>query len=383
MPLIDCKCPCCGAPLKINDAAQGSLRCPYCGSEYLAEQAITNITNVTNVSTVNNYAGATIIKNGGKEEFEISQGVLTAYNGNDSEVIIPDSVRKINCEFNEYVKKIVIPSGLLDINPSVARSIIPVLDLSKNSLFKIENGILYKDNTAIAYGPSVTEFHLKKGEQYTLELFEFIEKCTFVTDVYLAEDCDCYLYEKTLSGRAMIHIMSYHSTYAMGFSEIDDEETIYIDDLSPKHKKKLCYSGEALILNNQDKESERIVADNKKIRDKIDKIRNDSKQIVNDLFICKKQRNKALAGLIVFSILLVIFLAVSIVCGVSIKSIESFGIISAVLCTPFLVFVIINLIRFLKNQKPFMKLKKQLIAIEESIHELQRKVKNPNDAYKK
>ena len=52
MGLINAKCPECGAVLKISEQAKGELRCPYCGSTYLAESAI-HITNVNN-TTINN-----------------------------------------------------------------------------------------------------------------------------------------------------------------------------------------------------------------------------------------------------------------------------------------------------------------------------------------
>ncbi|MBP5407773.1 MAG: hypothetical protein J6Y42_01375 [Bacilli bacterium] len=52
MGLINAKCPECGAVLKISEQAKGELRCPYCGSTYLAESVI-HITNV-NSTTINN-----------------------------------------------------------------------------------------------------------------------------------------------------------------------------------------------------------------------------------------------------------------------------------------------------------------------------------------
>ena len=52
MGLINAKCPECGAILKINEQAKGELRCPYCGSTYLAENVV-RITNINN-TTINN-----------------------------------------------------------------------------------------------------------------------------------------------------------------------------------------------------------------------------------------------------------------------------------------------------------------------------------------
>lgn len=58
MGLINTKCPECGAALKINDQAKGELRCPYCGSTYLAENAI-HITNINNTVINNNSTSIT------------------------------------------------------------------------------------------------------------------------------------------------------------------------------------------------------------------------------------------------------------------------------------------------------------------------------------
>ena len=54
MPLIEGKCPECGAALKLSDRAKGELTCPYCGSLYLVEKAITNYNTTVNNTTINN-----------------------------------------------------------------------------------------------------------------------------------------------------------------------------------------------------------------------------------------------------------------------------------------------------------------------------------------
>lgn len=58
MGLINAKCPECGAVLKINEQAKGELRCPYCGSTYLAENAV-HITNISNTTINDNSTNIT------------------------------------------------------------------------------------------------------------------------------------------------------------------------------------------------------------------------------------------------------------------------------------------------------------------------------------
>lgn len=204
MPLIDCKCPSCGAALKINENAKGTLLCPFCGSEYLVEEAINNITNITNnevnVSTVNNYQGATIINNGGTEEFEISKGVLEKYNGNNSEVIIPDIVRRIACTFGDYVNKVVIPPSVVDIDDMTAREIVDIVDTSKSTIFSVDDGVLYKNGSPIACGKSIERLEMPEGQDFDTDFLDFLISCTYVKEIYLPENSPikiCYraLYE--------------------------------------------------------------------------------------------------------------------------------------------------------------------------------------------
>lgn len=54
MAIIECKCPSCGASIKVDDLDDAAI-CQYCGRPFIVEKAIhTYIKNQTN-NTINNY----------------------------------------------------------------------------------------------------------------------------------------------------------------------------------------------------------------------------------------------------------------------------------------------------------------------------------------
>jgi len=92
MPIIPLKCPSCGGQLTVDSEKDAAI-CNYCGNPYVVKDAIVKnyITNVTNINadTVN------IINNNQEEGFEILAGVLLGYTGSKTDVVIPNTVKRI------------------------------------------------------------------------------------------------------------------------------------------------------------------------------------------------------------------------------------------------------------------------------------------------
>lgn len=86
MPLISAKCTNCGANLEVDNTKEAAV-CPYCNTAYVVEKAVNyyNTTNNINANVVNVYGG-------NSADFEIRAGVLVKYNGESTEVCIPDTV---------------------------------------------------------------------------------------------------------------------------------------------------------------------------------------------------------------------------------------------------------------------------------------------------
>ncbi len=91
MPFVLAKCTNCGANLEV-DASKEAAVCPACGSAFVVEKAINNYTvnNTQNItdSVVNIYGI-------GRSDFVIRAGMLQRYDGEATEVVIPDNVRII------------------------------------------------------------------------------------------------------------------------------------------------------------------------------------------------------------------------------------------------------------------------------------------------
>jgi hypothetical protein len=78
------------------------------------------INNSSLDAEANNYWGATIVESG-NSLFIIEDGVLTQYNGNEANVIIPDGVTKINSyvfAYNNVITSITIPESVTQIGSS-------------------------------------------------------------------------------------------------------------------------------------------------------------------------------------------------------------------------------------------------------------------------
>ena len=111
MPLIPLSCPSCGGSLTV-DSDQDAAVCDYCGKPYIVKDAIVKnyISNVFNIDTVNVYGG---------NEFVIRAGVLVEYNGEKTDVIIPDNVRSISPDAfsGTAIETVTIPDGIKEIPP--------------------------------------------------------------------------------------------------------------------------------------------------------------------------------------------------------------------------------------------------------------------------
>ncbi len=111
MNLIPAKCTNCGASLTVYPNEDAAI-CPFCNTPFIIQKAINYYTqnNTIKADTVNIY--------GGQAEFFVRGGRLERYNGNSTEVIIPNNVITIGADAFEScvgIKKIVIPCSVEEI----------------------------------------------------------------------------------------------------------------------------------------------------------------------------------------------------------------------------------------------------------------------------
>ena len=109
MPLVEAKCTNCGAALSVDPAKDAAV-CPYCGSAFIVDKAVTNYETTNNISAnVMNVYGAN------PAATVIRAGVLEAYNGADADVTIPGNVTIIGDNaFKKCVglRSVTIPEGV-------------------------------------------------------------------------------------------------------------------------------------------------------------------------------------------------------------------------------------------------------------------------------
>lgn len=92
MPLVNAKCTNCGANLKVDSTKDAAI-CEFCGSAYIVEKAINNY-NITNNNNIN--ANVVNIYGGNSADFIIRAGTLEKYNGASTDVVIPNTVTRID-----------------------------------------------------------------------------------------------------------------------------------------------------------------------------------------------------------------------------------------------------------------------------------------------
>ena len=113
MPLVQAKCTNCGANLPVDSVKDAAI-CSYCGAAFVVEKAINNY----NISSAQINAHTVNVYNNTKSDFDISNGILHRYNGNDKKVVIPDTVQIIgNRAFSEIncITSIIIPDSVNEI----------------------------------------------------------------------------------------------------------------------------------------------------------------------------------------------------------------------------------------------------------------------------
>lgn len=89
MSLVNCKCTNCGSNLSVDDMKDAAI-CEYCGSAFIVEKAVNNynISNIISADVINIYSSET-------KDFIVRAGELIKYVGEESDIIIPDSVTHI------------------------------------------------------------------------------------------------------------------------------------------------------------------------------------------------------------------------------------------------------------------------------------------------
>lgn len=114
MPLVKAQCTNCGASLEVDSSKEAAI-CPHCNTPYIVEKAINNYTtNVTNNINAENV----VINAKDKGDFTVERNVLLSYSGNQTVVVIPDSVKEIGkSAFAEckYITDVVVPVGVVKI----------------------------------------------------------------------------------------------------------------------------------------------------------------------------------------------------------------------------------------------------------------------------
>lgn len=106
MPLVPAKCPECGGLVEVNNEKRAAI-CQHCGQPFVVEDAIqifnTYYQTTNNYNTTHNYGNGAIINlydcdDKDTKGFVIESGVLKKYYGNSVDVVIPNSVYKIEKE---------------------------------------------------------------------------------------------------------------------------------------------------------------------------------------------------------------------------------------------------------------------------------------------
>ena len=119
MPFVQGNCPNCGGTLAVDNEKDAWV-CPYCNTPFIVEKAINNynISNTINASTVNIYGGI-------EKDFKIVAGTLKEYNGESTNVVIPDNVTCISYSaFHETnITSIKLPDGIKEVYLSSCRKL--------------------------------------------------------------------------------------------------------------------------------------------------------------------------------------------------------------------------------------------------------------------
>ena len=111
MPLIVARCTNCGGDIQVDSKKDAQI-CKYCDTAFIVEKAINNynISNNITASVVNMYGDYS-------KDFKIRAGVLTEYNGEARDVIIPKAVVEIgeNVFCKLRITSVIIPESVIKI----------------------------------------------------------------------------------------------------------------------------------------------------------------------------------------------------------------------------------------------------------------------------
>ena len=175
MPIIPISCPSCGARLRVDSNKDAAI-CDYCGKPYIVKDAIVS-NYINNVSYKNNYD----MHWGGdskSKDFEVHGGKLIKYNGEATDVVIPDNVKVIG---EEVFKSMPITS--VKIPPSVAEIGSYAFYTCKELVnVNISKGVKKIANRAFGECESITKIELPAGlEDIGSGAFEYCISLTSVT----------------------------------------------------------------------------------------------------------------------------------------------------------------------------------------------------------
>ncbi|SEK18915.1 Leucine rich repeat-containing protein [Ruminococcus sp. YRD2003] len=111
MPFVQGNCPNCGGTLAVDNEKDAWV-CPYCNTPFIVEKAINNynVTNNISASTVNIFSDS-------QKDFEVTAGNLKKYNGEATEVVIPENVTTISYSaFHETnITSLKLPEGIKEV----------------------------------------------------------------------------------------------------------------------------------------------------------------------------------------------------------------------------------------------------------------------------
>ena len=197
MPLIPLSCPNCGGNLTVESSKDAAI-CEFCGKPYIVKDAIVQnyINNVINIDTVNVFAG---------KDYVVKSGVLVEYNGEGSDIKIPDSVKELSAdvfaglpietlEFSEGIKiipayafqnckalrKVVFPNSLETIGESAFGGCVSLVKL------EIPDNVKLIDTNAFRGCINLESVYIDKaGADIRIEHTAFYE-CDRITKVFWA-----------------------------------------------------------------------------------------------------------------------------------------------------------------------------------------------------
>lgn len=107
MPFVPARCTECGAILQVDQSKDAAI-CQHCGAAFIVEKAINNY-------TVHNHINADNVTVYNQKDFVIRAGVLERYQGEATDVVVPDNVIAIGKEaFKDCqgLRSVQLPEGL-------------------------------------------------------------------------------------------------------------------------------------------------------------------------------------------------------------------------------------------------------------------------------